>query len=364
MVTIGRPKAVLVVTEAERRELVRLTKRAGVNRALAFRARLVLACTGAASNTVVARRHRTSNATVGKWRSRFIERRLDGLYDEPRVGAPRTISDEAVEAVIVKTLETLPLGETHWSTRSMAAKAGMSHAMIGRIWRTFGLKPHISRSFKLSPDPQLVEKIRDVVGLYLNPPHNAVVFSFDEKSQIQALERAQPILPMDIGQPERRTHNYLRNGTLDLFAAINIATGKVLARCKKQHRAQDFVAFLGEIEGSVEPKREIHVILDNLSAHRAPAVHRWQLRHPRVHFHFTPTYASWLNLVERFFGLLTEKALKRGSHTSIPQLREAILAYVATHNEHGKPFRWMKTADEILDKLRRFGVRTQQVHGQ
>jgi len=266
--------------------------------------------------------------------------------------------------VIVKTLETTPTGETHWSTRTMAAKAGMSHAMIGRIWRTFGLKPHITRSFKLSPDPQLVDKIRDVVGLYLNPPHNAVVFSFDEKSQIQALERAQPILPMDIGQPERRTHNYLRNGTLDLFAAINIATGKVLARCKKQHRAQDFVAFLGEIEGSVEPKREIHVILDNLSAHRAPAVHRWQLRHPRVHFHFTPTYASWLNLVERFFGLLTEKALKRGSHTSIPQLRDAILAYVATHNEHGKPFRWTKTADEILDKLRRFGVRTQQVHGQ
>jgi transposase len=354
----------LVVTEAERRELVRLTKRAGVNRALAFRARLVLACAAAASNTIVARRYRTSNATVGKWRTRFIERRRAGLYDEPRVGAPRTISDDAVEAVIVKTLETLPQGETHWSTRTMAAKAGMSHAMIGRLWRTFGLKPHITRSFKLSPDPQLVDKIRDVVGLYLNPPHNAVVFSFDEKSQIQALERAQPILPMDIGQPERRTHNYLRNGTLDLFAAINIATGKVLARCKKQHRAQDFVAFLGEIEGSVEPKREIHVILDNLSAHRAPPVHRWLLRHPRVHFHFTPTYASWLNLVERFFGLLTEKALKRGSHTSIPQLRDAILAYVATHNAHGKAFRWTKTADEILDKLRRFGVRTQQVHGQ
>ena len=363
MATIGRPKVALMVTDVERRELVRLTKRAGVNRALAFRARLVLACTGAAANTVVARRHRTSNATVGKWRSRFIERRLDGLYDEPRVGAPRTISDEAVEAVIVKTLETLPQGETHWSTRTMAAKAGMSHAMIGRIWRTFGLKPHITRSFKLSPDPQLVAKIRDVVGLYLNPPHNAVVFSFDETSQIQALERAQPILPLDIGQPERRTHNYLRNGTLDLFAAINIATGQVLARCKKQHRAQDFVAFLREIDASVEPGLEVHVVLDNLSAHRTPAVHRWVLRHPHVHFHFTPTYASWLNLVERFFGLLTEKALKRGSHTSIPQLRDAILAYVDAHNENNKPFRWTKTADEILDKMRRFGIRTQQVHG-
>jgi transposase len=363
MATIGRPKVALVITELERAELVRLTKRAHVNRLLAFRARLVLACTGDATNTTVARRYRTTNATVGKWRTRFIEGRLEGLYDEPRVGGPRTISDADVEAVVVKTLETTPTGETHWSTRTMAAKAGMSHTMIGRIWRTFGLQPHVTRSFKLSPDPQLVDKVRDVVGLYMNPPHNAVVFAVDEKSQIQALQRAQPILPMDIGQPERRTHNYLRHGTLDLFAALNIATGEVLARCKPQHRAQDFVAFLREIEASVEPALEVHVILDNLSAHKAPPVHRWLLRHPRVQLHFTPTYASWLNLVERFFGLLTEKALKRGSHTSIPQLREAILAYVDAHNENGKPFRWTKTADEILDKMRRFGIRTQQVHG-
>jgi transposase len=323
----------------------------------------VLACTDAVPNTAVARRHRTSNATVGKWRTRFVERRLDGLYDEPRIGAPRTVSDEAVEAVIVKTLETLPKGETHWSTRTMAKKAGLSHTMVGRIWRSFGLKPHITRSFKISPDPQLVEKVRDVVGLYMNPPHNAVVFAFDEKSQIQALERAQPILPLDVGQPERRTPNYLRNGTLDLFAALNVATGEVLARCKQRHRAQDFVAFLREIDANVTPGLEVHVVLDNLSAHRTPAVHRWLLRHPHVQFHFTPTYASWLNLVERFFGLLTEKALKRGSHTSIPQLREAILAYVDAHNENTKPFRWTKTADEILDKMRRFGIRTQQVHG-
>jgi transposase len=285
------------------------------------------------------------------------------LYDEPRVGAPRTVSDEAVEAVIVQTLETLPAGATHWSTRTMAAKAGMSHTMVGRIWRTFGLKPHVMRSFKLSPDPQLVEKVRDVVGLYMNPPTNAVVFAVDEKSQIQALERAQPILPMDIGQPERRTHNYLRKGTVDLFAALNVATGEVLARCKPQHRAQDFVGFLRAIDTSVEPRLEVHVVLDNLATHRAPVVHRWLLRHPRVHLHFTPTYASWLNLVERFFGLLTERALKRGSHTSVPQLREAILAYVAAHNENCKPFRWTKTADEILDKMRRFGLRTLQVHG-
>lgn len=364
---MGRPrKLALTVTEDERAELIQLTKRARVNRDLAFRARLVLACAGAdaPSNSEVARRARTTGQTVGKWRDRFIERRLEGLYDEPRVGGPRTITDEAVEALIVQTLETTPKGHTHWSTRTMAAKAGISHTMVGRIWRTFGLKPHISRSYKMSPDPQFVAKVRDVVGLYMNPPHNAVVFSFDEKSQIQALQRAQPILPMDLGQPERRTHNYIRHGTLDLFAALNVATGEVLARCKQQHRASDFVSFLNEIVDSVDPSLEIHVVLDNLSAHKAPAVHRWLLRHPRVQFHFTPTYSSWLNLIERFFGLLTEQALKRGSHTSIPQLRAAIAAYVEAHNENNKPFKWTKTADEILEKMKRFGVRTQQVHGQ
>jgi transposase len=331
---------------------------------VAFRARLVLGCAAESSNTVVARRHRTTNQTVGKWRRRFVDHRLAGLYDEPRIGGPRTISDAAVETVIVRTLETMPTGATHWSTRTMAAKAGMSHAMIGKIWRTFGLKPHLTRSFKLSPDPQLVDKVRDVVGLYMHPPRNAVVFSFDEKSQIQALQRAQPILPMDLGQPERQTHNYVRHGTLDLFAALNVATGEVLARCKQKHRAQDFVAFLGEIDASVAPELQIHVVLDNLSTHKAPAAHRWLLRHPRFHLHFTPTYASWLNLVERFFGLLTANALKRGSHTSVPQLRDAILQYVDAHNEQRKPFKWTKTADEILEKMGRFGIRTQQVHGQ
>jgi transposase len=334
-----------------------------VNRAVAFRARIVLACIDN-SDTTVARLLRTTKTTVAKWRSQFVERRLEGLYDEPRVGAPRTISDEQVEAIIVKTLETTPPGETHWSTRSMAKAAGVSHTMVGRIWRTFRLQPHRTESFKISPDPQVVEKIRDVVGLYVAPPANAVVFSMDEKSQIQALQRAQPILPMDFGQPERRTHNYVRHGTLDLFAALNVATGEVLARCKTQHRAQDFVAFLREIDASVEPGLAIHVVLDNLSAHRAPPVQRWLLRHPRVQCHFTPTYASWLNLVERFFGLLTEKALKRGSHTSIAQLRAAILAYVEAHNERRTPFTWVKTADEILDKMKRFGLRVEQVHGQ
>lgn len=359
----GRPKAELSVTEDERSELLRLAKRVRTNRDLAFRARLILASVEEPSNERVARRHRCNPHTVGKWRSRFIKDRLDGLYDEPRVGGERKITDEEVEAVVVKTLETKPDGHTHWSTRKMAEKAGISHTMVGRIWRTFGLKPHVSQSFKISPDPQLVEKIRDVVGLYMNPPTNAVVFALDEKSQIQALERAQPILPMDIGQPERQTHNYIRNGTLDLFAALNVATGEVIARCKQQHRAKDFVDFLRELDDQVESGLEIHVVLDNLSTHKAPPVHRFMLRNPRFHLHFTPTYASWLNLVERFFGLLTEQALKRGSFTSIPKLRAAILDYVASHNERNKPFRWTKTADEILDKMRRFGLRTQQVHG-
>jgi transposase len=360
----GRPKKQpLVVTDDERAELAHLAQRIRVNRAVAFRARLVLACAAGVTDTSVARRYRTTNATVGKWRSRFIARRLEGLYDEPRVGAPRTVSDADVEAVVVQTLETKPAGATHWSTRTMAEKAGLSHTLVGRIWRTFGLKPHLTRSFKMSPDPQLVAKVRDVVGLYMNPPTNAVVLAVDEKSQIQALERAQPILPMDLGMPERRTHTYLRNGTLDLFAALNVATGEVIARCKPQHRAHDFVRFLQEIETHVDPDLAVHVVLDNLATHKAPPVHRWLLRHPRFHLHFTPTYGSWLNLVERFFAVLTERALKRGSHTSVPQLRDAILAYVAAHNDNPKPFRWTKTADEILDKLRRFGTRTLQVHG-
>lgn len=363
MTRLGRPRAEVVLTDTERTDLVRLTQRGRVNRAVAFRAHVVLACV-TATDKAVARRLRTTKTTVAKWRRQFVARRLAGLYDEPRVGAPRTISDADVERVVIRTLETTPPGETHWSTRAMAQAAGLSHATIGRIWRTFGLQPHLTEAFKLSPDPQLIEKIRDVVGLYMAPPANAVVFSVDEKSQIQALQRAQPILPMDVGQPERRTPNYIRHGTLDLFAALNIATGEVIARCKAQHRATDFVGFLRELDTRVDAGLDIHVVLDNLSAHKAPVVQRWLLRHPRVHFHFTPTYASWLNLVERFFGLLTEKALKRGSHTSLPQLRAAILAYIAAHNDRKKPFRWVKTADEILDSLRRFGLRTQQVYGQ
>ncbi len=362
MARTGRPKEQLVLSEAERADLERLARRARTNRHLAMRAKLILRCAEGLPSVVVAKKVRVSNATVGKWRRRFIDQRVAGLYDEPRPGAPRKISDEAVEDIVVKTLEAKPKGRTHWSTRKMAEATGVSHATVGRIWRTFGLQPHIVRSFKLSGDPLFVEKIRDIVGLYMSPPEHAVVFSFDEKPQIQALERAQPILPMDFGMPERQTHNYIRHGTLDLFAALNVATGQVIAKTKKQHRASDFVSFLRDIDRHVEPELAVHVVLDNLSAHKAPVVKRWLARHPRFHFHFTPTYSSWLNLVERFFGLLTEHALKRGSHKNVPNLRRAILDYVEAHNEEGKAFKWTKTADEILDSVKRFGQRTLQVH--
>lgn len=362
MARTGRPKSELTLTELEREELERLARRTRTNRDLAVRAKIVLACEGGGSNLAVGKRLHVHEKTVGKWRRRFVERRVAGLFDEPRVGAPRKISDDGIEAIIVQTLEMKPKGRTHWSTRSMAKATGLSHATIGRIWRAFRLQPHIVESFKISNDPQFVEKVRDIVGLYMNPPEHAVVFSFDEKPQIQALERAQPILPMDIGMPERQTHNYVRHGTLDLFAALNIATGEVIARTKNQHRAKDFVAFLRELDRSVESELEVHVILDNLSAHKAPEVQRWLARHPRFELHFTPTYSAWLNLVERFFGLLTEHALKRGSHTSVPVLRKAIHGYIEAHNEAHAPFKWTKTADEILETVKRFGQRTLQVH--
>ena len=244
----------------------------------------------------------------------------------------------------------------------MAEHAGISASSVGRIWRAHGLKPHIVRGFKLSNDPQFIDKVRDIVGLYMSPPDHAVVFSFDEKPQIQALERAQPILPMDLGMPERQTHNYIRHGTLDLFAALDVATGEVVTKTTSRHRAKEFIAFLGELDSLVESDLAVHVILDNLSAHKTPAVKRWLLRHPRFQLHFTPTYSSWLNLVERFFALLTAEALRRGSHTSIPQLRAAIEEYVEAHNEDCGPFKWTKTADEILDKVREFGERTLKVH--
>lgn len=362
MATAGRPKAELTISQQEQLDLERLARRVRVNRQVAFRARIVLGCAEGRSNTDVAHLLRTSSATVGKWRKRFIERRLDGLLDEPRPGAPRKILDDEVEKVVVKTLESLPKGRTHWSTRSMAANTGLSHSTIGRIWRAFGLKPHVSERFQLSKDPLLVEKTRDIVGLYLNPPENAVVVSVDEKSQIQALERSQPVLPMDLGQPERQTSDYFRHGTVDLFAALTVATGEVLGKCYPRHRTKEFVSFLGEIDANVPAGLAVHVVLDNLSTHKAPAAKRWLARHPRFHLHFTPTHASWLNQVERFFGLLTEHALRRGSHTSPKMLRAAIELYLDSHNENPKPFRWVKTADEILASIARFATHTITTH--
>lgn len=359
----GRPKVEVTLVGDEQAELERLTRRKRANRHLALRAQLVLDSASGMADTAVAAKNRVNPKTVATWRKRFAELRLEGLYDEPRPGAARKITDEDVERIVVETLETTPKGRTHWSTRRMAKKAGISHSSVGRIWRAHGLKPHIVRGFKLSNDPQFIDKVRDIVGLYMNPPDHAVVFSFDEKPQIQALERAQPILPMDLGMPERQTHNYIRHGTLDLFAALDVATGEVVAQTKKKHRSKDFVAFLGHLDEVVDDELAIHVILDNLSAHKSATVKRWLLRHPRFHLHFTPTYSSWLNLVERFFALLTEEALRRGSHTSIPQLRAAIVEYIEVHNEEAKPFTWTKTADEILDKVRAFGERTLLVHG-
>lgn len=360
---MARPKVEIELSQDERNELEGLARRARVNRHVALRAKMILASASGLSDVAVAAKLRVSNVTVGTWRKRFAKDRLDGLYDEPRVGGPRKITDDQTEAIVVQTLETSPKGRTHWSTRKMAAKAGISHSSVGRIWRAHGLKPHIVRGFKLSNDPQFIAKVRDVVGLYMNPPDRAVVFSFDEKPQIQALERAQPVLPMDLGMPERQTHNYIRHGTLDLFAALNVATGEVIAKTTKQHRAKEFVSFLRVLDEMVEDDLQVHLILDNLSTHKTPAVKRWLLKHPRFHLHFTPTYASWLNLVERFFALLTDEALRRGSHTSIPQLRQAIVDYIEVHNDEGKPFIWTKTADEILDRLREFGERTMKLHG-
>lgn len=363
MTRAGRPKAKLDINNEERAELERLARRMRTNRHLALRAKMILKCDEGLTNIAVGKKLKVSNKTVGTWRRRFIEHRVEGLYDEPKPGRPREITDDEVEAVVVKTLEERPKGRTHWSTRKMAEEAGMSHSTVGRIWRTFGLKPHVVRTFKVSDDPLFIEKVRDVVGLYMNPPDHAVVFCVDEKPQIQALERAQPILPMDFGLPERQTHNYIRRGTLDLFAALNVATGEVIARTKKQHRSEDFVAFLREIDRSVDEELEVHVIVDNLSAHKSPKVKRWFARHPRFHLHFVPTYSSWLNLVERFFGLLTEHALRRGSHSSVQKLRQAILDYVEAHNEQPNPFKWTKTADEVLESVKRFGQRTVQLHG-
>ena len=350
----GRPKAELVLSTEERLVLERLANRRKSAQAMAMRARIVINCAKGLANREVASKLGVSEAMVGKWRRRFVEHRLDGLSDDPRPGAPRKISDDQVEAVIVKTLEEKPTDATHWSTRSMARQVGMSQTTIGRIWRAFGLQPHRADSFKLSTDPFFVEKVRDVVGLYLDPPERAVVLCVDEKSQIQALNRFQPILPMMPGTPERRSNDYVRHGTTSLFAALDMASGKVIGSLKQRHRAQEFKSFLVQIDTEVPNELDVHLILDNYATHKTPDIQRWLLRHPRFHLHFTPTSGSWLNMVERWFGELTTKKIKRGAHMSVRALEKDIREWIATWNEDPRPYVWVKTADQILASLARY----------
>jgi transposase len=359
----GRPKAELVLSEEERRELESLARRRRSQAALAQRARMVLACAAGQDNQAVARRVRVAPATVGKWRRRFVEGRVAALMDEPRPGAPRRIGDERIEEVVVRTLESTPRGRTHWSTREMAQATGLSAMTISRIWRAFGLQPHRTETFKLSPDPLLIEKVRDIVGLYLNPPAHAVVFCVDVKPQIQALDRTAPLLPLQPGQVERRTHDYRRHGTTSLYAALDVQSGQVTGRTFSRQRARELRTFLEEIDGNVPEALEIHLILDNASPHKSALIRRWLVRHPRFHFHYTPTYASWMNLVERWFSALTTQQLRRGAHRSVRELVAAIREFIDVHNQTGKPYVWVKTADEILASIARFAHRTLQVHG-
>jgi transposase len=350
---IGRPKAELTLTSEERSELQGLIRRRSAPQAMALRAQIVLRCAQGRMNAQVAEALGISMPTVGKWRKRFVENRLAGLHDEPRSGGPRSISDEAVAEVVTLTLETKPKNATHWSTRSMAERVGLSQTAISRIWRAFNLQPHREATFKLSTDPLFVDKVRDVVGLYMNPPDRALVLSIDEKSQIQALDRSQPLLPMEPGQPERRAHDYARHGVTSLFAALNVATGKVIGKCLRRHRSEEFVKFLRHLDKTIEkePGLEIHLIMDNYATHKTAAVKRWLARHPEYHVHFTPTASSWLNQVERFFAQITAKRIRRGVFRSVAQLETAIREYLDEHNQNPKPFVWTADADNILRRV-------------
>jgi len=354
----GRPKAELVVSSEERVTLEQWIRRRSSAQALALRAGIVLDCASGLNNTVVARRRRVSKQMVGKWRQRFVRRRVAGLLDEPRCGAPRTVQDDKVDAVIVRTLESTPRDATHWSTRSMAESSGLSHMTIQRIWKAFGLEPHRSETFKLSTDPQFVEKVRDIVGLYLDPPKRALVLCVDEKAQIQALDRSQPVLPMRPGQAERRSHDYFRHGTTSLFAALDAKTGKVLGGLHHRHRSVEFRKFLDAIDAAAPVGLDVHLILDNYGTHKTARIRRWLAKRPHYHVHFTPTGASWINLVERFFALLTEKQIRRGIHRSTRELEQTIRHYLHTYNQTAKPFIWTKTANQILASVARFCQRT------
>ena len=354
----GRSPVPLQVADSDRAILERWIRRPKTAQALAQRARIVLSCTEGQSNKSVAEQLGLTRQTVGKWRTRFVRAGVDGLLDEPRPGAPRSISDEDVEKVITLTLESTPEDATHWSTRSMAKASGLSQSAISRIWRAFALQPHRSETFKLSADPLFIEKVRDIVGLYLNPPDRALVLCVDEKSQIQALDRTQPLLPMRPGQIERRTHDYVRHGTTSLFAALDVKTGAVIGECHRRHRSIEFRAFLDRIEAAVPAELDVHLIVDNYGTHKTALIKRWLAKRPRFQLHFTPTSASWLNLVERWFAALTEKQIRRSAHRSTRELETAILRYIDHGNQNPKPFIWTKTADQILASIARFCERT------
>jgi transposase len=351
MERLGRPTIHISLTDKERATLQRWARRHSSAQALALRSRIVLASAEGRTDREVAAELRVNPVTVSKWRHRFAADRLEGLCDAPRPGAARTIGDDVIEAVLVDTLESAPPDATHWSTRGLAKKHGISHDTVAEIWKAFGLKPWRQDSFKVSPDPDLVEKVRDLVALYMSPPVAAAVFAVDEKPQIQALDRTAPTLPMLPTTPQRATHDYERNGTCDLFAALDMASGKVITDIRSKHTSEEFVAFLGLIDRNVPKDLDVHIILDNLSAHKAPKVKNWLLRHRRFHLHFTPTYGSWTNMVERWFSALTTKKLKRSAHRSVKELAADIKAWAAVWNEDPKPFVWHKTAEQILERL-------------
>lgn len=354
----GRPPKTVSLSPDEQRRLEALAHRSRSAPDLARRARIILTCAEGRATTSVARRLHVSATTVCKWKTRFLRDRLDGLYDEPRPGTPRKIGDEQIEALIVRTLEETPRGATHWSLRGMAKASGMSRSTVNRIWRAFGLQPHRSETFKLSKDPLLIDKVRDIVGLYMSPPDHAVVLCVDEKSQIQALDRTQPLLPMRPGQAERRTHDYKRHGTTTLFAALDAKTSQVITQFHRRHRSTEFRQFLDAIDAAVPSELDVHLIVDNYGTHKTPLIKRWLLKRPRFHVHFTPTYGSWLNLVERWFAELTTKQLRRGAHRSVRALEAAIREFIDAHHEDPKPFVWTKTADDILGSIARFAQRT------
>jgi transposase len=357
MARTGRPKTELTLTEEEHEQLLRWSRRAKSSQALALRSKIVLACAKGTDNKDVAAQLNCAEATVGKWRGRFVAERLDGLVDAPRPGRPATIGVDQVEAVVVATLEETPKNATHWSRASMAKRSGLSKTTIGRIWKAFELKPHRVDGFKLSSDPLFVEKVYDVVGLYLDPPESAVVLCVDEKSQVQALARTSPVLPMMPGMPERRTHDYVRHGVTSLFAAFNIADGTVISSIHRRHRAVEFKKFLAKIDAEVPDDLDVHLVCDNYGTHKTPAINTWLARHPRFHIHFTPTSSSWINQVERWFGFITDELIRRGSHTSVQALEADIRAYAKGWNDDPRPFIWTKPAEQILESIGRLLTR-------